>query len=596
MRSARRFLLLVFAGFLSLAAFAQPVQPAQPVQVQLVGQYASIRPGTPFLVAVRFTMQPGWHIYGKNPGDTGLPTVVAWDLPRGFTAAELPWPALQKFDLQGIASYGYGGQVSLVTRIVPPADLADGNVAIRAHVSWLACRIECTPGKADVAIALPVGPGSPLPDARWAALTAASASAPAAGAPSRAPNAPFGFLVAMALAFLGGLILNLMPCVLPVVSLKVLSFVRNSAEGPGKASRHGLAFGAGVLASFWAIAGILVALRSAGQLIGWGFQFQSPAVVAVTASLFFLIALNLFGVFELPSLRVQGSARPGLAGSFLSGLLATAVATPCTAPFMGGALGYALTQPPAVGFGVFTALALGLAAPYVVLSTLPGLVSRVPRPGPWTITLRQVLAFPMLGAVIWMMYVLETQAGLTALMTLLSALLVAGLGAWIYGKWGGLDRRAPSRVVSASIAAALIIGATAFSATRAAAAPEPASPDPAVGSLWESWSPDRVDQLRAAGTPVFVDFTAQWCLTCQVNERVALRSAAAEHAFRNAGVATLKADWTDRNNDIARALASFGRAGVPLYVLYPRDSSEPPVVLPELLTAGTVVEAVRNLR
>jgi len=584
MRSAKRFLLAVSVVLLPTGVFSEP---AQPVRVELVAQSSSIRPGSPFLVAAHFRMQPGWHIYGKDPGDTGLPTAIAWELPQGFMAAELPWPRLQKFDLQGIVSSGYGGEVSLLTRITPPRTLAGGTVTIRAHASWLACRIECTPGKADVAISLPVGPGAPLPDPRWSALVAAPAPPPASGA-------PFGFLVALALAFIGGIILNLMPCVLPVVSLKVLSFVRNSAESPGKALQHGLVFGAGVLVSFWVIAGILVALRSAGQLVGWGFQFQSPPVVAVTASLFFLIALNLFGVFEVPSLSVRGSVKPGLAGSFLSGLLATAVATPCTAPFMGGALGYALSRPPAAGLGVFTALALGLAAPYVILSALPRLVARVPRPGPWMVTLRQVLAFPMLGAVIWMMYVLETQAGFPALLTLLSALLVAGLGAWIYGKWGGLERRAPSRIVSACIAVALIVGATAFSAARSAGKPDPAPARP--GSSWQSWSPGLVDQLQAAGTPVFVDFTAKWCLTCQVNERVALRNPAVEQAFRNAGVTTLKADWTDRNDEIARTLASFGRAGVPLYVLYPRDSSTSPLVLPELLTAGVVLEAVRKLR
>ncbi len=589
----RLFSVAVLAVLLPAFSFAESPE-IQPVRVQLVAQNTSIRPGDPFLAAVHFKMSPGWHIYGKNPGDTGLPTTVSWDLPRGFTVSELPWPALQRFTLQGIASDGYGGEVSLLSRITPPADLSSGNVTIRAHATWLACRIECTPGKADVSFSLPVGPGAPVPDPRWAALTAAAAR------PVQPPHA-YGFLLALALAFVGGLILNLMPCVLPVISLKVLSFVRNSQESGAGALRHGLMFGAGVLVSFWVIAGILVGLRSAGQLVGWGFQFQSPAVVTVTASLFFLIALNLLGVFELPSIRLRGPARTGLAGSFMSGLLATAVATPCTAPFMGGALGYALTQPPAAGFGVFTALAIGLAAPYVVLSALPRLSARIPKPGPWMVTLQQILAFPMLAAVIWMMYVLETLAGFPALLTLLSALLLAGLGAWIYGRWGGLDRRPGSRLVSAALAVALIVGATAYSAARSAGASAPpaetgAVADPASSPSWESWSSGRVEQLQAAGTPVFVDFTAKWCLTCQVNEKVVLRSPAVARAFRDAGVATLKADWTDRNDDITRTLASFGRAGVPVYALYPGDSQAQPILLPEILTPGAVVEALQSLR
>ena len=224
------------------------------------------------------------------------------------------------------------------------------------------------------------------------------------------------------------------------------------------------------------------------------------------------------------------------------------------------------------------------------------------------VTLRQVLAFPMLGAVIWMLYVLYMLAGFPALMTLLSALLSAGLGVWIYGRWGGLDRSARSRLISASLAALLVLGGTAFSAvtsgsapaaaaaqTAAAAPPAAAVADPAPGSAWESWSPQRVAELQAAGTPVFVDFTAKWCLTCQVNERVTLRAPLVERAFRSAGIATLKADWTDRSDEIARTLAAFGRAGVPVYVLYPRGAASP-ILLPELLTPGVAIEALDKLR
>ena len=681
--------LAVFLGsvFLPVQACAQQ---AGHVEARLVAQDAFIRPGTPFLVAARFQMDQDWHIYWKNPGDTGLPTTLAWDLPKGYSVSDTMWPAPQRFISQGQVSYGYEHEVFLLARITPPADQAVlQEVTLRAHVTWLACRIECTPGKADLEIRLPMRSGPPAPDPRWAAsfrdagrlvpssipgvtltversqgrillhvhgLTIDSAGRPwfapaeagllADGAPQTArvsassltidlqpskqasakrirgvlvlqgPTAvrgvevdasvtgpktaepgstAAGLLVAMALAFLGGLILNLMPCVLPVISLKVLSFVKNSREGAGSSLRHGLFFGAGVLVSFWGIAAILVALRAGGQLLGWGFQFQSPAVVTVTAALFFLIGLSLLDVFELRlPVRISASSSQGGTGSFLSGLLATAVATPCTAPFMGGALGYALTQPPAASFGVFTALALGLAAPYVVLSALPGLITRIPRPGPWMVTLRQILAFPMLGAVIWMMYVLETLAGFPALMTLLSALLLAGLGAWIFGRWGGLEKSLRSRVISSALAVVLIVGATAFSAVRSATAPAPSS-DPVAAGPWETWSPERVSQLQAAGTPVFVDFSAKWCLTCQVNETVALGNPDVLRAFKEKGVATLRADWTDRNDTIARALAGLGRAGVPVYALYPRGSTQP-VLLPELLTPGVVLDALEKIR
>jgi thiol:disulfide interchange protein DsbD len=268
-------------------------------------------------------------------------------------------------------------------------------------------------------------------------------------------------LLSLVFAFVGGILLNLMPCVLPVLSLKVLGFVRRSQSTGGGAFRHGLLFTGGVLVSFWLIVALLLVLRAGGQLLGWGFQFQNPAVVTITSLLFFLIGLNLFGTFEfgatLASIGAGAQARnesapearrAGWAGSFLSGFLATAVATPCTAPFMGSALGFALSQPVPVSFGVFTALALGMAAPYLLLSASPALIGRIPKPGPWMETLKQVMAFPMMGAVIWMISVLAALAGVGAALALLVSLLAAGLGAWIYGRWGGIARPLRSRVIA----------------------------------------------------------------------------------------------------------------------------------------------------
>lgn len=699
--------LLISALIAPFFSFSQAVR-AGTVEAELIAQSTSVKPGTPFLLGIRFHMDPDWHIYWKYPGDTGLPTTVAWDMPRGFAAGPLMWPAPKRIVAQGIASYGYDGYVTLAAEITPPPDLKPGSrVTLRARATWLACRIECTPGKADLALSLPVEDRPPLSDATWSqafreakarlpsALPAGAVKAarvsgtltlevrgiasgqaseawflpdaagvvsdsapqkavisggtvkldlmPPAGVggsggaapaarltgvlllqdkeesrgfdidaaifPQAAPGAAaagwtapaggvaaggttLGLLAALALAFLGGLILNLMPCVLPVVSLKVLSFVRHSSQG--SALRQGILFAAGVMASFWLIAGILIALRAGGQLIGWGFQFQSPVVVTITTSLFFLIALNLLGVFELGT--AFASAAGGLGrkqtslGSFLNGLLATAVATPCTAPFMGTALGFALTQPPAASLGVFTALGLGMAAPYIVLSALPGLISRIPKPGPWMETLRQVLAFPMLGAVVWMLWVLETLSGMQAMPVLLSMLLAAALGAWIYGKWGRMSSRRSSRIAAGALAVTLVVGGTA-AAIVAAGAPAPAQSQPASSSSWEPWSPDRQAALLEQGVPVFVDFSARWCLTCQVNERIALENPSVVRKFRELNVATLRADWTDRNDTIARALAGFGRAGVPLYVLYRRGSTAP-VLLPELLTPAVVLDAL----
>jgi thiol:disulfide interchange protein DsbD len=274
-------------------------------------------------------------------------------------------------------------------------------------------------------------------------------------------------------------------------------------------------------------------------------------------------------------------------------MFATAVATPCTAPFMGAALGYALTQSPAASFGVFTALALGMAAPYLVLSLVPGLVSRLPKPGAWMETFRQVMAFPMMAAAVWMASVLAAMAGSAAVTILLGAMLIAGLGAWVWGRWGALTRSGSIRAAAGSIAILLAVGGTALAAGLLPAASSGNGETARVGSAgsWEPWSQERLDELRRAGTPVFLDFTAKWCLSCQVNERVALENPRVRQAFQQAGIATLRADWTDSSDAIARALAGYGRASVPLYVFYPRGGKEP-VILPEILTPGIVLAAI----
>ena len=681
-----------------------------PVEAQLVAEPASVRPGTPFTAALVLRMDPGWHVYWKNPGDSGLPTTIDWDLPAGFSAGPITWPVPERIVTADLVTYGYSGQVLLLAEITPPANLGTGTpLILKARAGWLACRVECTPGKADLTLSLPVRPSLPSADVRWAdAFRAARISLPAmdpslglaaeadnnrivlhasglevppgsqalflpgvAGtirdsAPQEAGTAgrtltlrmlrpskaaplsrleglllvsgperrrgfavdvpvvslknatslsalsgfaarPGGFLLAVILAFAGGILLNLMPCVLPVISLKVLSFVRQSG-GVGKGVlTHGLLFTGGVLVSFWVIVGILVALRAGGRLLGWGFQFQNPSVVGITAVLFFLIGLSLFGVFEIGSaftrMGSRFASRTGGAGSFLSGLFATAVATPCTAPFMGSAIGYALSRPLPVAFGVFTAVALGMAAPYLLLSASPRLIARLPKPGPWMETLRQVMGFPMMGAVIWMLFVLSALAGSSALLALLSAILAAGLGAWIWGRWGGIGRPRGTRIAAGLLALVLALGGPALALVSFPAARAPGAgpagtgrqPGSTVDSFWQAWSPETVAQLRRQGAPVFVDFTARWCLSCQVNERLALDNPTVRSRFRELGVATLRADWTDKNDPIAQAIAGYGRAGVPVYVLYGRGAQEP-VLLPELLTPAIVLGALDTTR
>jgi thiol:disulfide interchange protein DsbD len=398
--------------------------------------------------------------------------------------------------------------------------------------------------------------------------------------------------LALVLAAAGGLLLNLMPCVFPVLSLKVLSFVQQSGEASGRVRAHGWAFTAGVVASFWLLAGVLLALRAGGAQLGWGFQLQSPLVVAALAALMVLLGLNLCGVFEIGlSLTRAGNAvgQPGgLAGSFWTGALATTVATPCTAPFMGAALGFALTRPALQAMLVFTALALGMAAPYLALAYVPSALRLLPRPGAWMETLKTLLAFPLFATALWLVWVLHLQAGSDAAFGLLAALLVLAFGLEL---WGEAQRRggrlAWRLAAAAAVTASLPLGVTAALREPAAEAHATAR-DP----FWAAWSAEREDELRQAGTPVFVNYTAAWCLTCQVNERLVFAAADVRDAFRQAGIAALKADWTDRDAAIARALDRHGRSGVPLYVLYAGGPATPARILPQLPTRAEVIRAI----
>ncbi|MEA2489752.1 MAG: hypothetical protein QOH21_1544, partial [Acidobacteriota bacterium] len=405
-----------------------------------------------------------------------------------------------------------------------------------------------------------------------------------------------GLLGAIGLAFLGGLLLNLMPCVLPVLSIKVLSLIGQAEAPMGARMRNAGAYSLGVLVAFWALAGLLIALRAGGEQLGWGFQLQSPRVISGLASLFFLIALNLFGVFEVgvSLTRLGGRRGEGTGASFSTGLLATLVATPCTAPFMGSALGFALTQPAPAALAIFTSLGIGMAAPFVVLAASPRLLRFLPRPGAWMETMKQALGFLLAATVVWLAWVLGQQTGSDGVAMLLAALVVQAVGAWVLGKWAVLTRSAAVRTAAGIVAAVLIVGGAA-AAVKLAGTGEPPARQAADADRWEPYSETRVNELRAAGRPVFVDFGAAWCLTCQVNERVALSAAPVLAKFREKNVAMLKADWTSRAPAVTQALTKLGRSGVPTYVLYAKDASAPPRLLPEVLTPTLVVDALEKL-
>lgn len=408
---------------------------------------------------------------------------------------------------------------------------------------------------------------------------------------------PSSLLVILLSAFAGGVILNLMPCVFPVISLKIMSFVQQAGEDRGKIRSHGFVFAAGVLASFWTLAGLLLILRAGGAQLGWGFQLQSPAFVAAMALLIFVLGLSMAGVFEIGSsltrLGAAGGRSEGYGASFFSGVLATVVATPCTAPFMGGALGYAISQPAWESMLVFTALGAGMATPYVALSLNPALLKRLPRPGAWMETLKQLLSFPLFATVIWLVWVFGLQTGIDGATGLLAAMLFLGIAGWIVGRWNAYSISARARFATRIIAALAILAGLAF-AWNASSFRAPAAASGNNAALWQPWSPAKVDSLVADGKPVFVDFTAAWCLTCQVNKRAVLHRDAVEKAFQDRKVTLLVADWTNKDPVIATQLEALNRSGVPVYALY-KNGMKSPVLLPEILTEGIVLEALDDL-
>jgi thiol:disulfide interchange protein DsbD len=411
---------------------------------------------------------------------------------------------------------------------------------------------------------------------------------------SASSTTPVAFLQAALFALLGGLILNLMPCVFPILAMKAAALSR-SAHEPAEARRDGLAFLAGVLATFLILAGFLLALRAGGQALGWGFQLQSPGVVAALALLMLAVALNLSGVFHIGG-GLQGAGHgplarlPGAAGAFFTGVLGVVVAAPCTAPFMAFALGAALLMPWPMALAVFLMLGLGLALPYVLISLSPRLLSRLPRPGPWMETLRNLLAFPMYGAALWLAWVYGRQTA-DALALLFGAGLMLALALWLWGR----SQAAPGKGRLAAIAAALSLIAAlclGFLAARAA----PASGERAASSAHlpsQPWSEQAVQSALAEGRPVLVNFTADWCVTCKINEGAALSSPRTAEAMQAANAVYLVGDWTRRDDAITGELQRHGRSGVPLYLLYAPGRTGPRI-LPQLLTEGTVVDALKD--
>jgi len=701
---ASALLAATLLAVVATVARAAPVR-TEHVEAELVAERTAIVPGQPLTVALRLAMDRGWHTYWRNPGDSGLPTTLAWKLPQGLSAGPIEWPAPRALPVGPLMNFGYEDEVLLLSVVSAGRGVAQSKtVALTARADWLVCREICIPEGADPSLTLPVAEVASA-DPRWSAaiasaraalprplegfstnalgagrkvvltvagknftgdpgevyffpyaagliepaarqtlkrdgeawkltlavanqrvgeftrvagvvtasngfagqraatldtpLTGSVVAGPAPAAPAVVPlplaadgeTLPLG--VALLLAFLGGALLNLMPCVFPVLSLKVLGFAMHGG-GRGAMRLHGLAFAAGVVVSFWLLGAGLVALRSAGAQLGWGFQLQSPAVIAALAVLFFVMALNLSGVFEfgrlVPSSLAAWDAKQPHLNDVLSGVLAVVVASPCTAPFMGAALGYALTAPRGITLGVFTALGLGMASPYLLLAFFPRWRTRLPQPGPWMQRLRQLLAFPLYGTVLWLAWVLGAQLDNDAVLRLGLSLLLVALALWAWQSRRGGASRGWTLATLASIATAAVV---AWPVLAASTPTEPSRSAARDSGRWQAYAPARLAQLIADGRPVFIDFTAAWCVTCQVNKRVVLNSKGVQDAFARSNVALLRADWTRRDPAIGQALAALGRSGIPAYVLY--RPGRQPLLLPEVLQQSTIEDALATL-
>ncbi|MBV8865425.1 MAG: thioredoxin family protein [Acidobacteriaceae bacterium] len=691
----------VFAALVGAAALLRAEPSRIPHgTVDLIPAVSSIRPGSAFQAGLLFRLEPGWHIYWKNPGDSGQPPRLRWELPSGLSAGQIEWPQPKRLPVGPLLDYGYEGEVLLPITIQTSSDLpANSSQSLTANLRVLVCRETCMPGKAALALTLPVRKATPRAVAENTALFAqANASKPKAppdgwkvsaqettpsillsiqGAPQAAkisfipahsneienaapqaltngsqgpelklkrsanasgnPSSLDGLLLIeqagatsayaisaqlartpdrlsaggaprtapsqslpaiLLLAFGGGLILNLMPCVFPVLSIKVLSLL-DSSHGERKAIRLGaVVYTLGVLASFWVVVAVLLGLRAAGRNLGWGFQLQAPEFVAFLVCLLFVLGLSLIGTFEIgASLMNLGGGltqRGKYSGSFFTGVLATVVATPCTAPLMGVAVGFALSQSPAVCTLVFTVMALGLASPFLLMSIFPQLSRMLPRPGAWMETLKQVMAFPVFATVIWLLWVLGQQVGIDQLLKLLVTLLVLSIAAWVAGKW-------PQSRPAKTVAVLLALGTTAYvSVTLTPLQADSLRADTANqangGLKWEAFSPEKVASYRASGKPVLIDFTAAWCLTCQVNDRVVFHSPEVEQRLNRSDIALLRADWTSYDPIITDWLAKFGRSGIPFYVIYAPQQTDP-VILPDgILTPATFLRHLEKVK
>lgn len=555
MRILLFFFLLLFPSF----AYAENI-----VRAELIVEQTSPE----LKLAVVLHHPDGWHTYYKNSGDAGLPTSLTWSLPKGFSAGEIDWPKPQTFAEGNLKTYGYSGEVKLPVTISHPNGTQDDTIKVKA--SWLVCKDVCVPETQELAVELSRHPERAEGEEKDLVQVAKD---PSVATLSQDDGSLF---VTLLLALLGGLILNLMPCVLPVLSLKALALVKKSGKARQHTAWHGISYTLGILVSFAVLAAILLILQKTGQAVGWGYQMQFPAFVGFLIYLLFAVGLSLSGAFHLPvllggvgaDLANEGSLR----GSFFTGVMAALVATPCTAPFMASAVGAALTLPEFEAMLVFLSLGFGLALPFLLISIFPSCLRFLPKQGAWMVRFKELLAFPIYASVVWLLWVLGLQAGAGAVAIILAGMLFLVFALWLK-KWHLL---------------ALILAAIVMVATLANLAKTEA------GNSEIPYSKQSLNELRSQGKAVFVDATAAWCITCQINKRVVLDNPNVRAAFAKNNVTLMVADWTKQNPEITEFLHEFHYNGVPLNVFYSANNAHPPIVLPQILHEDMILELLQK--
>jgi len=710
------------------------------VAVRLLMDRTSVERGETFRVGVLFDLDPGWHIYWRSPGDSGLPTELHWEA-AGAAIGPLQWATPHTFaEADGlITTYGYSNRVLLYAN-ARVSDGAGETLEVAVKTRFLACEITCVPGDVTLERSVPVATSASATPAVLSLFDAAVAERPVAldslgfeaqvvfsqsavrprdefeatialgcqgrsgcsapeladdelgyafipdlvegveltvtgtrphplspgdwlielrgraGAAAQAGDQPFAGIAALrnpatgqpiaaefsmtlprasadseivsvtmpwddvadsaassnsaaqaavpepatfplgralALALLGGLILNLMPCVLPVLAIKVFAMTELAHKSRREVMAHGAAYGIGVVGSMWVLAGAVIALRAGGETVGWGFQFQDPMFVAAISAVLVVFALNLFGVFEIfaptGGLAGVGAGASGPRRSFFEGLLAVVLATPCSAPFLGTAVGFAFAGSAATIVAIFTAIGLGLAAPFILVTLVPAWARFMPRSGAWMGTLRAGLGFAVLATVVWLLWVVGRLVGTDGIAALLAFLVAVAFATWTFGLLQAAGRLLPARglALTASIASVLMLSALPFEPTAVAAS----QADSVDGT--SRWEPSELRSTLASGQPAFVYFTADWCITCKVNERGTLASEPVQAELAALGFRVFKGDWTQRDAMIAKELAHFGKGGVPMYLVYDPSRPDAPMVLPELLTPSSLIDALR---